>query len=239
MKKFLALFLPLMLLNQCAPVPTPLAVAPAPAMPSELCYLDSVAPGIRVDLKYCGYDNFVGRPIDGYTEGRRAILRKDAAAAMARAQKQLKAKGLGLLVWDAYRPHRALLDFYNWSKNADDSTRAEFYPNITKSGIYENRYIGLTSEHSWGIAVDITLVDLKTGEELDMGGRHDLLDESSATVYAGLTPQQQANRLLLRDTMASVGMRNYSKEWWHYFVSPPGICHRYDFPLKDTLVEQK
>ena len=239
MKKLLALFLPLMLLNQCAPVPAPLAVAPAPAMPAELCYLDSVAPGIRVDLKYCGYDNFVGRPIDGYTEGRRAILRKDAAAAMARAQKQLKAKGLGLLVWDAYRPHRALQDFYNWSKNADDSTRAEFYPNITKRGIYENRYIGLTSEHSWGIAVDITLVDLKTGEELDMGGRHDLLDESSATVYAGLTPQQQANRLLLRDTMASVGMRNYSKEWWHYFVSPPGICHRYDFPLNDTLVEQK
>ena len=80
MKKLLALFLPLMLLNQCAPVPAPLAVAPAPAMPAELCYLDTVAPGIRVDLKYCGYDNFVGRPIDGYTEGRRAILRKDAAA---------------------------------------------------------------------------------------------------------------------------------------------------------------
>ncbi|MBR5185271.1 MAG: hypothetical protein IKW19_03120, partial [Akkermansia sp.] len=120
-----------------------------------------------------------------------------------------------------------------------DSTRAEFYPNITKRGIYENRYIGLTSEHSWSIAVDITLVDLKTGKELDMGGRHDLLDESSATVYAGLTPQQQANRLLLRDTMASVGMRNYSKEWWHYFVSPPGTCYRYDFPLNDTLAEQK
>ena len=239
MKKLLALFLPLMLLNQCAPVPAPLAVAPAPAMPAELCYLDTVAPGIRVDLKYCGYDNFVGRPIDGYTEGRRAILRKDAAAAMARAQKQLKAKGLGLLVWDAYRPHRALQDFYNWSKNADDSTRAEFHPNITKRGIYENKYIGLSSEHSWGIAVDITLVNLKTGKELDMGGRHDLLDESSATVYAGLTSRQQANRLLLRDTMASVGMRNYSKEWWHYFVSPPGICHRYDFPLNDTLVEQK
>ena len=239
MKKLLALFLPLMLLNQCAPVPAPLAVAPAPAMPAELCYLDTVAPGIRVDLKYCGYDNFVGRPIDGYTEGRRAILRKDAAAAMARAQKQLKAKGLGLLVWDAYRPHRALKDFYRWSENSDDSTRAEFYPNITKRGIYENKYIGLSSEHSWGIAVDITLVNLKTGKELDMGGRHDLLDESSATVYAGLTSRQQANRLLLRDTMASVGMRNYSKEWWHYFVSPPGTCHRYDFPLNDTLVEQK
>ena len=204
-------------------------------MPAELCYLDSVAPGIKVDLKYCGHDNFVGRPIDGYTSGRRAILRKDAAAALARAQKLLESRGLGLLVWDAYRPHRALRDFYNWSQNDDARTRARFYPNITKRGIYENKYIGLTSEHCWGIAVDITLLDLRTGKELDMGGRHDLLDESSATVYAGLKPHQQSNRLLLRDTMEAVGMRNYSKEWWHYFVSPLGTCHQYDFPLDDTL----
>ena len=94
----------------------------------------------------------------------------------------------------------------------------------------------LFRSHSWGIAVDITLIHLNSGEELDMGGRHDLLDASSATVYAGLTPEQQANRLLLRDTMAAVGMRNYSKEWWHYFLSPPGKCHRYDFPLNDNLV---
>ena len=204
-------------------------------MPAELCYLDEVAPSIKVDLKYCGYDNFVGRPIDGYTTGRRAILRKDAAAALAKAQKQLNARGLGLLVWDAYRPHRALHDFYNWSLNDDDRTRSKFYPNITKRGIYENKYIGLSSEHSWGVAVDITIINLKTGRELDMGGRHDLLDARSATLYAGLTPAQQANRLLLRDTLVAVGMRNYSKEWWHYFVSPLGTCHQYDFPLDDTL----
>lgn len=235
MRRFIALLLPL-LLTQCMPVTTPASVAPAACMPAGLCYLDTVAPGIQVDLKYCGSDNFVGRPIDGYTSGRRAILRKDTAEALARAQQMLEKKGLGILVWDAYRPHRALKDFYNWSRTDDDSTRAEFYPNITKRGIYENRYIGLTSEHSWGIAVDITLIHLNTGEELDMGGRHDLLDASSATVYAGLTPQQQANRLLLRDTMAAVGMRNYSKEWWHYFLSPPGKCLRYDFPLNDDLV---
>lgn len=204
-------------------------------MPDELCYLDEIAPDIKTDLKYCGYDNFVGRPIDGYTEGRRAILRKDAAEALARAQQMLKPQGLGLLVWDAYRPHRALRDFYNWSMNNDDHTRDRFYPNITKRGIYENKYIGLSSEHSWGVAVDITLINLRTGKELDMGGRHDLLDASSATVYAGLTPRQQRNRLLLRDTMEAVGMKNYSKEWWHYYVSSPGTCHQYDFPLNDQL----
>lgn len=212
--------------------------APRPTMPAELCYLDTIAPTVRVDLKYCGNDNFVGRPIDGYTTGQRAILRKDAAEAIRKAQQKLEHLGLGILVWDAYRPHRALRDFYNWSMTDDDSSRAEFYPNITKRGIYDNRYIGLTSEHSWGIAVDITLIDLKTGKELDMGGRHDLLDVSSATIHAGLTPRQQANRLLLRNTMAAVGMRNYSKEWWHYFLSAPGTCHRYDFPLDDTLVAQ-
>lgn len=204
-------------------------------MPDELCYLDEIAPDIKTDLKYCGYDNFTGRPIDGYTEGRRAILRKDAAEALARAQQMLKPQGLGLLVWDAYRPHRALRDFYNWSLNDDDHTRDRFYPNITKRGIYENKYIGLSSEHSWGVAVDITLINLRTGKELDMGGRHDLLDASSATVYAGLTPRQQRNRLLLRDTMEAVGMKNYSKEWWHYYVSSPGTCHQYDFPLNDQL----
>lgn len=231
-KLFLTFLILPFLLCQCAQ--NALMVYPG-RMPHELCYLDEVAPTIKVDLKYCGFDNFVGRPIDGYTTGRRAILRKDAAAALAKAQKKLEARGLGLLVWDAYRPHRALRDFYNWSMNDDDSTRARFYPNITKRGIYENKYIGLTSEHSWGVAVDITLINLRTGKELDMGGRHDLLDARSATEYAGLTPQQQSNRLLLRDTLASVGMKNYSKEWWHYFVSPLGTCHQYDFPLDDTL----
>lgn len=233
MKKMLLnlLILPFLL---CQCVQDALMVYPG-QMPQELCYLDEMVPGIKVDLKYCGYDNFVGRPINGYTTGHRAILRKDAAAALGKAQKQLAARGLGLLVWDAYRPHRALLDFYTWSLNDDDRTRAEFYPNITKRGIYENKYIGLSSEHSWGVAVDITLINLRTGKELDMGGRHDLLDASSATEYAGLTPKQQANRLLLRDTMASVGMKNYSKEWWHFYIFPMGTCHQYDFPLDDEL----
>lgn len=232
MNKFLFLLLLPLLLCQCTH--QALMVYPG-EMPAELCYLDEVAPGVKVDLKYCGSDNFVGRPIDGYTAGRRAILRKDAAAVLAKAQQLLESRGLGLLVWDAYRPHRAMRDFYAWSLSKDDHTRARFYPNITKQGIYENKYIGLTSEHSWGIAVDITLIDRRTGKELDMGGRHDFLDASSATIYAGLTPRQQANRLLLRDTMAAVGMRNYSKEWWHYFISPPGVCHQYDFPLDDKL----
>lgn len=207
----------------------------ARSLPAELCYLDTVAPGIKVDLMYAGYDNFVGRPLAGY-QGRRAILRRDAAAALARAADILAAEGIGLLVRDAYRPAPAMQDFYAWSLTPDEKMKSRYYPRISKRGIYEGNYIGTTSEHTWGIAVDITLTDLSTGRELDMGGRVDLLDPTSATDYPGLSPTQQANRRKLRDTMAAVGMRNYSKEWWHYYVSPCGVCHIYSFPIEDDLI---
>ena len=205
-------------------------------MPTELCYLDEVIPGICVDLKYCGCDNFVGRPIAGYTSGKRAILRRDTAKKLARVQQELMKKGLALKVWDAYRPHRAMEDFYTWSRTPDETMKADFYPNISKQGIYDNKYIRRRSEHSYGLAVDVTIIRLDTGEELDMGGRHDLLDESSSTRYAGLTPEQQANRLLLAQTMAEAGLRNYRKEWWHYFQKRESMATRYDFPLNDHLL---
>lgn len=247
--------LPAVLLCQCAqqlPLaspcppepPQPQAAPRKPAtpdenrMPARLCYLDEAIPGICVDLKYCGNDNFVGRPIAGYTTGHRAILRRDTADRLARAQQKLAQKGLALKVWDAYRPHRAMQDFYKWSRTPDETMKAEFYPHITKQGIYENKYISRTSDHSKGLAVDVTLIRLDTGEELDMGGRHDLLDESSATRYPGLTPEQQTNRLLLLQTMADVGMRNYRKEWWHYFQKKEPEAPRYNFPLNDNLISE-
>lgn len=205
-------------------------------MPAELCYLDEVVPGIKIDLRYCGSDNFVGRPIAGYTTGRRAILRRDTAECIRRAQVELNARGLGLLVWDAYRPHQAMQDFYNWSRTEDERMKARFYPNITKRGIYDGKYIRRTSEHSLGVAVDVTIIDLSTGEQLDMGSGFDFLDPSSSTRYAGVTPEQHANRMLLRDTMNRAGMRNYKREWWHYFLKDRGDTTRYDFPLCDTLI---
>ena len=204
-------------------------------MPKELCYLDEIIPGICVDLKYCGNDNFVGRPINGYTTGSRAILRRDTAEKLALAQQALANQGLALKVWDAYRPHRAMKDFLAWSRTPDECKKNEFYPHITKQEIYAHKYISRKSNHSCGLAVDVTLIRLENGEELDMGGRHDLLDESSATRYSGLTPEQQENRLLLVRTMAEVGLYNYRKEWWHYSQKREPDCERYDFPLLDNL----
>ncbi len=205
------------------------------SLPAEFCYLDTVAPAVRVDLKYSGSDNFVGRPIAGYS-GKRAVLRRDTALALKKAADLLAKQGLGLLVWDAYRPACAMSDFRRWSRTPDDRMKARFYPNITKQGIYDGKYIGDISEHSWGIAVDVTLVDLRSGRELDMGGHHDLLDVSSATESPLVTPQQRANRLKLRDAMAAVGMKNYHTEWWHYFLADPGKLFSYNFELRDDLL---
>ncbi len=230
------LVLPFFLLLASCSAPTTPHDAPAQCLPKGWCYVDTVAPSVKVDLKYAGMDNFVGRPIAGYT-GRRAILRRDAAEALARAVADLEKRGYGILIWDAYRPTTAMKDFYEWSFTEDDRMRARFYPNITKRGIYEGRYIGKTSEHTWGIAVDITLVHLASGEEVDMGGHHDLLDTTSATYYEGISPQQQANRRLLCEAMERAGFRNYSKEWWHYFLKNAAPVSAYGFPLHDALPE--
>ena len=222
------------LLSQCAPYRLNTIPAAAANLPSSFCYLDTVAPSVRVDLKYSGSDNFVGRPIAGYA-GTRAVLRKDTAQAIKKAADILAKQGLGLLVWDAYRPACAMSDFRRWSRTKDERMKARFYPNISKQGIYDGKYIGDISEHSWGIAVDITLVDLDSGRELDMGGHHDLLDVSSATESPLVTSGQRANRLKLRDAMAAVGMKNYPTEWWHYYLADPGTLYSYNFELRDDL----
>lgn len=224
------------LLDSCNTVEPPTSIRLKPRLPHQFCYVDEVTPTVRVDLKYAGSDNFVGRPMAGY-EGKRAILRQDAAEALGRASALLEPRGLGLLIWDAYRPAYTMKDFYAWSQTPDDRMRSRFYPRITKRDIYAGKYIGLVSEHSWGIAVDITLVDLKTGDMLDMGGHHDLLDVSSATDYPGLTSIQRAHRKLLCETMQAVGFRNYSKEWWHYFFVSAQPLYSYNFAIRDDLAK--
>lgn len=207
---------------------------PVAKMPDTMCYMDTVVPHLRTELKYAGNDNFVGRPIRGYT-GRRAILGKETAALVAKAARLLAAQGYGLLVWDAYRPTSAMQDFFEWSRTPDDAMKQKFFPALTKRQIYDQRYIGTLSEHSMGIAVDVTLYRLADGREVDMGGHHDLLDASSALGSPLVTPQQRANRRILHDAMVAAGMKGYDKEWWHYFKPGPGPFSLYGFPLNDRL----
>ncbi len=238
------LALALLLCPACTQQAAPSSSTPQAAysqLPAELCFLDEIAPEIKVDLMYAGHDNFVGRPIDGYT-GKRAVLRRDAARALAAASRDLASRGYTILLRDAYRPHRALADIAAWAKTPEQSMKQKYFPRISKAQIHGDRYIGDLSEHSFGIAVDITLLDAQTGQPIDMGSPIDFLDPSSATRYQGsfISAEAKKNRALLLAVMQRHGFKNYEKEWWHYYLgkeSAPWLLH--NFPLNDRMTSTR
>lgn len=216
-----------------------LCVALAPAMasaqtrPATFVDARTLVPGLAVDMRYHGSENFVGRPIAGYEEPL-CLLTRQAATALARVQEQLATFNLGLKVYDCYRPARAVADFAAWARDPNDQARREdFYPNVDKSRLFELGYIAERSGHSRGSTVDLTLIDLPTGNALDMGGRYDLFDTSSWPSEAGLEPQERANRALLAAVMRANGFRPYDKEWWHFTLSNEPYRNTYfDFPVR-------
>ncbi|NYT22486.1 M15 family metallopeptidase [Alcaligenaceae bacterium] len=186
------------------------------ALPAGFTYIDDAIPGLKVDLRYAGNHNFVGRPVAGY-ESARPVLSTSAANALARVQADLKPFNLGLLVFDAYRPQRAVDDFVKWAADpADVRTKAEFYPDVDKRNLFKEDYIAERSGHSRGSTVDLTLAALDTGEQLDMGSAFDFFGVESWPEHPELTAQQRANRLLLRTLMLKHGFKPYPKEWWHF-----------------------
>lgn len=182
--------------------------------------LHTVDPTINVDLKYRGNDNFVGRPIDGYYSNT-AYCAPEMATILHRIQSALKPKGLGLVIWDAYRPLRAGQDFKKWCENPHTPAprQKQNFPSMDKSQILKNGYLMEKSGHSRGAAVDLTLKDLKTGELLDMGTEFDFMGTAShwdAVTKKHITKPQHANRLFLRTLMMDHGLVPYDKEWWHF-----------------------
>ena len=207
-----------------------------PVMQPGFVYVDRVAPLVRTNLKYAGYDNFVGRPLDGY-HGKRAILRTQAAQALKKVSEDLYKQGYLLEIYDAYRPHTAVLDICRWGRDAgDQKMKARYYPNIDKSRVFGDHYVRDFSEHSRGVAVDATLLYAKTGKPVDMGGHHDLLDPSSATESPLVTPFQHRNRMILKKAFEKQGFANYSPEWWHYrLLNEPAPSLHYYFPVWDGM----
>lgn len=190
-------------------------------------------PGLVIDMKYVGSDNFLGRPVAGY-ETAACLLTVDTVAALARAQEKLQAFGLGLKVFDCYRPKRAVADFVAWAKDLSDQKRkAEHYPNVDKTRLFELGYIAERSGHSRGSTIDLTLVDMRTGEELDMGGRYDLFDEASWPSNQGVSTQARANRMMLQDAMLDAGFKPLKEEWWHFTLREEPYPQTYfDFPVR-------
>jgi D-alanyl-D-alanine dipeptidase len=201
-------------------------------MESGFVFLDQALPGVRWDAKYATWDNFTGRPVDGY-EVNRIVGSIALADALVAAQRHAASRGFGLLLWDAYRPQRAVDRFLAWSEQPEDGrTKAHFYPRISRPAMIADGYVAPRSGHSRGGAVDLTLFRLDTGELAPTGGRHDLMDERSHHGAAGLDPEAAANRRALCAVMERSGFEPYEREWWHYLLRREPHPDRYfDFPI--------
>ncbi|MBP6689631.1 MAG: M15 family metallopeptidase [Hyphomonadaceae bacterium] len=188
----------------------------APERPEGFVDAARVVPSLRVEMRYAGAHNFVGRRVDGY-EAPVCILTREAAEALARVQAELAPRGLGLKVYDCYRPQRAVADFARWAADlSDQSTKAEFYPNVDKNRLFELGYIAERSGHSRGSTVDLTIISLSTGAEVDMGSPFDLFDTLSWPTDESVTAAARANRMLLQSVMREHGFRGLREEWWHF-----------------------
>ncbi|HWD61805.1 MAG TPA: D-Ala-D-Ala dipeptidase VanX [Humibacter sp.] len=201
-------------------------------MNNEFVYLDEQLPGIRWDAKYATWDNFTGRPVDGYLANR-IVGTRALGEALERARDEAASHGFGLLIWDAYRPQRAVDDFVQWSRQPEDGrTKPRHYPNIERAQMFDLGYVAAKSGHSRGGTVDLTLYRTATGELAEMGGDHDLMDSVSHHGADGIPEVEAHNRLRLRSIMEASGFWSYPAEWWHYTLrSEPHPDTYFDFPI--------
>ena len=194
------------------------ACMPAHAMSPHPAFVDasSVVPGLVVELRYLGANNFVGARIDGY-EKPVCYLTRPAAEALANVQRDLVAKGLGLKVFDCYRPARAVAHFVRWARAIDDvKMKSRFYPGEDKRQLFSRGYLASRSGHSRGSTVDLTLVTLADKAELDMGTPFDFFSARSWPGDRSVSVDAQRNRRTLSDAMRKRGFLPHSKEWWHF-----------------------
>jgi D-alanyl-D-alanine dipeptidase len=198
--------------------------------------VSQIEASIRLDMRYAGVDNFVGEPIEGYLTAR-CLLSEPAAKALARVQRGLSSSGLGLLVFDCYRPQRAVDHFVRWAADLSDiRTKSKYYPTIVKSQLFELGYIAAKSGHSRGSTVDVTLV--RKSEDgrwvpLAMGTEYDFFDSASHIESSSISESEQENRLLLKEAMEGAGFENYPEEWWHYTLrEEPYPNSHWDVPIR-------
>ena len=211
------------------------ALALADGPPTGFVKLEQAVPGVVVDLRYASENNFVGEAIDGYESGN-CYSTREAAIALAAVQAELAAFGLGLKVFDAYRPQRAVDHFVRWAADLDDEKmKAAYYPRVEKQHLFRDGYIAARSGHSRGSTVDLTLVRLggEAPEELDMGTPWDFFGPESWPSSLVVTPQQRANRMLLQSLMVKHGFRPLAEEWWHFtLVDEPYPDRYFDFAVE-------
>lgn len=196
--------------------------------------LTDLCPDIELGMDYATTKNFTGTIVRGY-KAKKAFLAKVPASALCEVQKDAAKRNLRLKIFDGYRPVKAVQYFQEWAKLPESNPELKelYYPKFTRLELFEKGFIAKQSSHSRGSAVDLTLVDLKTGKELDMGTAFDFFDDLSHTDSPLITSEQRTNRQLLKSLMEARGFRNFSQEWWHFSFRPEPFPERsFDFDVE-------
>lgn len=201
-------------------------------LPDGFVYVDEIVPGLFVDLKYCTSDNFLGEPVDGY-QAPRVIATAPAARALSAVHEELTLFGLGLHIFDAYRPQQAVEHFIRWAQDDSEArTQQAFYPERHKQQLFDEGYISKRSSHTRGSTFDLTVATLEDDTPLDMGTAFDFFGPASWPQWPDATQAQKANRLLLRGIMGKHGFEPHDYEWWHFTLTAEPFPDTYfDFPV--------
>ena len=204
---------------------------------SGFVLLSDAAPDVIQEIRYFSTYNFVGERIDGY-EQPIALITREAGEALRKASELAIAKGYRLKVFDAYRPQCAVDHFARWAEDLDDTRmKPYFYPELDKSVLFDQGYIDYKSGHTRGSTVDITLFDMTTEREVDCGGTFDYFGELSHPDYTGITDEQYAMRMTLRDIMVEAGYLPLETEWWHFRLdNEPYPDTYFTFPVNEASV---
>ncbi len=199
---------------------------------SGFVVLADYIPGIIQEIRYHSTYNFIGDRIDGYEEPV-ALLTKEAARALKSVSNEMMVQGYRLKVYDAYRPARAVKHFVLWGiEDTDIRMKPYFYPDLEKQELFVKGYIAKNSSHSKGSTVDLTLFDMKSGKEVDMGSPFDHFSEVSHPDYKGITDEQYENRMTLQKVMIRNGFKPIDCEWWHFTLENEPYPETYfDFPI--------
>lgn len=202
-------------------------------LPKGFSYLTEIDPTILSELRYYSTNNFIGLPIDGYLSDK-VIVTTPTANALQKVQSKLLLFGLSLNIFDAYRPQQAVNHFVRWAKEPNDTLmKKHYYPTVKKKDLFRLGYIAHQSGHTRGSTVDLTIVDLKTKETLEMGSPYDFFGKISHPFFDQLTKKQRSNRLLLRTLMLEAGFIPYSHEWWHFTLKEEPFTKTYfDFDIE-------
>lgn len=204
-------------------------------LPIDFVYLKDVAPSIQQEIRYYTSNNFTGKPLPGY-EHPVCILTKPTAYALLQVQRELNKKNLGLKVFDGYRPQMTVDEFVRWSQDVtDQKMKSDYYPNVNKADFFKLGYVAKKSGHTRGSTVDLTIIDLKTHQEIDMGTHFDFMDKLSHPSNHAVTTQQFQNRQLLNSVMAKYGfipLNEKDTEWWHFTLKNELFPNTYfNFPI--------